>query len=367
MRGVDVEGLLRRLSSDGSEAENALRVVAFFDRLVETRGGLEELTRSSARLVGAPAGFVGDSGQRSWAFDTRGREMAGEIADDALTQIVTSDTGPAGTVWIVGEPENTSLAELIVERMALSAGIILGRSGSPSGVVHAPALLGLLVRDASLEERVSHLEALGFRREWSVRVLIASSSASTSPVNELLQQWAHSAGVRCSSTQLDDGFEISLVHDHGDLTADRLPKWPFLCAFGSRTSALEAHDSRETARHAIKLSSATLGPRVVDYETIGPLAHLAELSPAQASTTRLVRQLIFLSQSDSGSGELLALDMFCRHRSLRAASAELNLHHSSLAHRLKNVEKKLQVDLTDSPTVFTLTVALQLYRIAGWA
>ncbi|MBC7760413.1 MAG: helix-turn-helix domain-containing protein [Candidatus Saccharibacteria bacterium] len=52
---------------------------------------------------------------------------------------------------------------------------------------------------------------------------------------------------------------------------------------------------------------------------------------------------------------------------MRAASAELNLHHSSLAHRLKNVEKKLQVDLTDSPTVFMLTVALQLYRIAGWA
>ena len=362
-----MEGLLRRLSSDGSEAENALRVVAFFDRLVETRGGLEELIRSSARLVGAPAGFVGDGAQRNWAFDTRGREMSGEIADDALTQIVGSDTGPVGTVWIVGEPENTSLAELIVERMALSAGIILSRLGSPSGGIHAPALLGLLARDASLDDRASHLDALGFRREWSVRVLVASSSAHKSPVNRMIQQWAHSAGVRWSGIQLDDGFEISLVHDHGALSIDRLPNWPFLCAFGSRTSALEAHDSHETARQAIKLTSATLGPRVVDYETIGPMSHLAALSPAQASTTRLVRQLMFLSQSDSGTGELLALDMFCRHRSLRAASAELNLHHSSLAHRLKNVEKKLQVDLTDAPTVFMLTVALQLYRIAGWA
>lgn len=362
-----MEGLLRRLSSDGSEAENALRVVAFFDRLVETRGGLEELVRSSARLVGAPAGFVGEGRQRNWAFDTRGRELADEIAGDALTQIVSSEVGPIGTVWIVRAPENASLADLIVERMALSANIMLSRLEGPAVTDRPPALLELFARDTSLEERASHLEALGFRREWSVRVLIASASEKKSPVNEAVQQWAHSVGVRCTGTQLDDGFEIALVHDHGDLSVDRLPNWPFLAAFGSRTSALEARDSRETARQAIKLTSATLGPRVVDYETIGPLSHLAALAPDQASTTRLVRQLVFLSQSDSGSGELLALDMFCRYRSLRAASAALNLHHSSLAHRLKNVEKKLQVDLTDSPTVFMLTVALQLYRIADWA
>jgi hypothetical protein len=361
-----VEGILRRLSAEGSEAENAIRVIAFFDRLVETRAGLEELIRSSARLVSAPAGFASETLDKSWAFDARGRPLDSEVPHDAFARSVVTDSRTAGIVWVQSFSKNAALGDLIIERMGLAASIILGRAISTAVSPDTSPLGQLLAREIAAQDRANSAWSLGFRVDWTVRVLVAATEGGLSVVDSAIQSWAKSRDIKCSKAQIDDRFIVALIQDVGNFAVTTYPNWSFLSALGSRVSVLEAYESLETARQAIYLTSADLGPKFVDYENLGPLVHIAALSPTVAKNTNFVEQLTFLSQSEVGRGELIALDTFCRFHSLRAASAQMNLHHSSLAHRLKNAEKKLNIDLSDSQTFLAVSVALQLFRISQW-
>nr|WP_254071332.1 MULTISPECIES: helix-turn-helix domain-containing protein [unclassified Rathayibacter] len=71
-----------------------------------------------------------------------------------------------------------------------------------------------------------------------------------------------------------------------------------------------------------------------------------------------------LVRTPVGLGEILALDAYCRHANVRAAAAELLLHHSSLGHRLKNVGTKLGIDVFVAAQRNDVWLALQLLRIA---
>ena len=362
-----MEGLLRRLSSDGSEAENALRVIAFFERLVQARGGVEELVRSSARLIGAPAGFTDEASLLSAAFDDHGHRIPSQRPQGALSKAVANDQGFFGTVWINQAPDNLSLSELVIERMALSAAIILGRTADRPMAVETSELAKILAPESSREQRTIAARTLGFRADWAINVLVIDSAARLVDADQSVQDWAKKNNLRSSHLQIDEKFLVALVHDVGSAVTLPHPSWEMVSAFGSRTGITEAHDSLATAIQAIHLASRELGPTHVDYESLGPLSHLVEIDPRSAGSSQMVKQLVFLSQSDSGRAEIRALDAFCRHRSLRTAAAELNLHHSSLAHRLKNAQRKLSVDLSNSEGLFQLSLSLELYRIAAWS
>jgi len=359
-----MEGLLRRLSSDGSEAENALRVIAFFDRLVEARGGIEELVRSSARLIGAPAGFGSDADLYTIGFNDRGRTVPGAPPQNAVVKPVTVDAVSYGWVWIDGSSENVFLVELVAERMAMAAATILSRASSGAQTEQSTALERVLSVDLPREERLSAARLLGFRPEWNVRVAALQTTKSLSSITKELGSWASTHGLKASAPQLHDKLVVALVHDPGPGMSVPSPSFAALTALGSRQALGDAAASFETARQALQLTSELLGPRFIDYESLGPLTHLSALSPDQAEETVLVKKLTFLARSETGTAELLALDAFCQCRSLRTAAAKLNLHHSSLANRLKNASRKLELDLDDPSSLFQLSVSLQLYRIA---
>ena len=52
-----MRGLLLRLSGLDADAESAVRVIGFFDRLITERVGLDALVRSTAELAGCPVGL----------------------------------------------------------------------------------------------------------------------------------------------------------------------------------------------------------------------------------------------------------------------------------------------------------------------
>ncbi|MET3769813.1 hypothetical protein ABIB15_002517 [Marisediminicola sp. UYEF4] len=342
-------------------------MIAFFDRLVETRGGLDELVRSSARLIGAPAGFASEAGVGGCAFDDRGRRVSTDPPQDVISLAVTTSSRRFGRVWIANSSDNVSLGELVIERMALSAATILERSPSSSRADETNDLTVVLSRDAPAELRTDAIRGLGFRAEWDVRVLVIAPTMSAAEADTSVREWAHFHHLQASQIHRDDQFLVALVRDVAQGTPLPPPPWSALTSIGCRAGIIDAHVSLATARRAIHLTSAVLGPTFVDCETLGALSHLADIHPAAAGSTHLVTRLTFLAQSESGRAELIALDAFCRHRSLRSASMELNLHHSSLAHRLKNAERKLNLDLAASDALFQLALSLQLYRIAGWS
>ena len=163
-----MEGLLKRISAEGSEAENALRVVAFFDELVGHRSPLDALVRSTARLIGAPAGFESHSGGSSWSFDAIGRPYGTGVPAGARTQLVALERGYGGVAWILPETSNYSLAELVLERMALSAAIVLGRDTGEGAHAEESSLARLLDPRNSLDDRRLDAQLLGFRSTGAV-------------------------------------------------------------------------------------------------------------------------------------------------------------------------------------------------------
>ncbi len=359
-----MEGLLRRLSADGSEAENALRVIAFFDRLVEARGAIDEVVRSSARLIGGNAGYQAESGDPAISYDSRGRVSPASPSSASLIKNVASQTAALGQVWIDTSTDNAALGELVVERMALAAGIVLGREARATSSGQWSAVATLIATDASPTEREEAARAIGFRVDWTIRAVVVLHNLASTPTDAQIQKWADESGAKATTSHQDDAASIVLVHERNPNSPIGGPPWSALTGIGSRAAITDASESLRTARLAVRLTSSILGPTVVDYDKIGPFAQLSSISREAAGSSALVKQLIYLAQSDTGRAELEALDGFCRYRALRPASIEMNLHHSSLANRLKNAERKIDINLDSTDDVAQLTLALQLYRIA---
>jgi hypothetical protein len=359
-----MEGLLRRIAAEGSEAENALRVVAFFDELVAHRSSPDALVRSTARLIGAPAGFISDSGNSSWSFDSRGRQLGPGIPVAARVLRVTIDGGFVGNAWILPETSNYTLAELVLERMAMSAGIILGRDSGESAHVQASSLSRLVDPGTPASERVADAQALGFRDSWLVRAIVAKEVETSDRFHEAVRVWSRSLNVKCTAPITDGDLHIVLVHETGKTSFKGLTDWSGLIAMGPRVNVWDASVSLAAAREALRLTSRTLGPHSLDYEQLGPLRFLAAVPPAEAAEDALVKELVLLCHSHSGRAQVHALDSFCRNGSLRAAAAELSLHHSSLANRLENISQKLGFDLSDSEQRLSISMSLFLFRVA---
>jgi hypothetical protein len=336
-----VEGLLRRIATEKSEAESALRVVAFFDQLVAHRSSPQALVRSSARLIGAPAGYSSEIGGESWGVDASGRPISQLVPPHARTQRVTVGAVEIGKVWILPDTSNHALADLVLERMALSAAIIVGREPGESLNSETATLTRLLDRTTSLEDRAVCAESLRMRPTWRVRAVILKSAGSQFEVRQLIADWARECGIRCTSPIMDEDAMLAVFHDTDAALLDNLSGWPGLVAIGSRVSVLDARESVDSAKSAIRLCSLEFGPRLVDHDSLGALRHIAAVDPEVADNDPLVVRLKAMLESETGRAEVKALDAFCRHTSLRSAAVELNLHHSSLANRLENVSRKL--------------------------
>src|SRR3954469_13839047 len=123
-----MKGLLLRLSGLDADAENAVRVIGFFDRLITDRAGLDALVRSTAELAGCPVG-VHAPGQ--------GLSLRAEPGAD----VVTPGPAPAGAatrlleggvvVWVARAGAPAPLDAMRLERFAIAAAILLEHSGVP--------------------------------------------------------------------------------------------------------------------------------------------------------------------------------------------------------------------------------------------
>lgn len=358
-----VEGLLKRLSDEGSEAENALRVIAFFDELISHRAMFDALVRSTARLIGAPAGFHSDSGGPTWSFDAIGRPGSEGVPPRALQRHVKTAQGTSGVAWILTRTSNHTLADLVLERMALAASIILDRDVGEDAR-EGTFLSRVLDSRRSADDRRLDAQLLGFRSTWKIRMCLIRS-ANESPLDlDAVVAWSKARHVRMATLTEAPGI-VAMIQDSGTWSANDLSRPEWLVGVGTSEPMEDAHRSLESARFASRLCSRLLGPAVVDAATIGPLSFLGSVSPAQAQRDETVRMLLMLAKSETTVPELVALDCFCRHASLRAAASELNLHHSSLASRLENISGRLGRDIRQPDERFFLSVALQLFRVAN--
>jgi sugar diacid utilization regulator len=361
-----VDGVLKRLSTSQSEAEDAIRAIAFFERLVAAKAGADEIVRSAAQLTGLLAGLKGKPGFPSFACTPHGQKVDAEPPSGALTRGIEIASELVATVWLLESDAVTSLTELILERMAMAAESVFVRGMTAGAFVGSP-LMQLLTRDTADADRAAAARAIGFHTTWPVRAMAVKPTAPESELNNELQSWGARNSIEVTRIVVDRGVGVCLIHDLPSEWEGKFAESGLQFALGSKATLQKAYESSETAQFALRMTSSLLGPRHADFERLGSMQVIARVDPEEAAGSRLVQQLRFLVRTPNGLAEVRALDSFCEHRSLRKASIALNLHHTSVNYRLKSIERKLGVTLADEGAMFELSFALKLLRIAEWS
>ncbi|MFW6722621.1 PucR family transcriptional regulator [Streptomyces sp. MAR4 CNY-716] len=421
-----MKGLLVRLSSLDADAAAAVRVIAHFQALLG--GGAvdpEVLVRSTAALAGCPAGLVRpaeapDRTGRAVRFAPDGAELpcggppgsAGAAGSAGPAGAAGPESGlrslaPAGCVWLERAGGPGPLDDLVLEWMALAAGMSPPRPARPPHVADPALVETVLSEREAVEDRVRALRLLGLSPERPLRVVAVSGGRDADAGVEavaLLARGVPGATVRIAAM---DALAAVLVQpaDGGAGTAGELARGLSLAAaervrgrvpgrtggaapragdgerggpgdgtqspvrarfgVGGGAAPVRAHVSWAEARTALRFAGAGgPGETVVDHDALGPLALLAEVPADRLRADPGVRALTALAARDGGGSSIAALDAFCRTGSLRRAAAELHLHHSSVAARLARAQTVLGGRLREPDDRLRARLALYAWRLA---
>ncbi|MFW6691004.1 PucR family transcriptional regulator [Streptomyces sp. MAR4 CNX-425] len=420
-----MKGLLVRLSSLDADAAAAVRVIAHFQALLGAGGVAPEvLARSTAALAGCPAGLSGGGASRAVRFGPDGAELPAGTGEAAGEVSGRRSVAPAGCVWLERDGGPGPLDDLVLEWMALAAGVSPPRPAPPPHVADPALVETVLSAREAVEDRTRALRLLGLGPERPLRVVAVAGGRETDAgvaAVALLARGVPGATVRIAAM---DALAAVLVqaaeggaHTAGELARDLsfaaaervrgrgrgrrrgsaagapgTEGRPAATAAGGRpdgpgrrpgggapergggarfgvgggVAPLRAHVSWAQARTALRFAG-TGGPgeTVVDHDALGPLALLAEVPVERLRADPGVRALTDLAAQDGGESALAALDAFCRTGSLRRAAAELHLHHSSVAARLARAEGALGVRLREPDDRLRARLALYAGRLAA--
>jgi hypothetical protein len=335
-RGV-MKGLLLRLSGLDADAENAVRVIGFFDRLITDRASLDVLVRSTARLAGCPAGVHAPA---------QGLALRAEPDAD----VAASDRVPAGAavrpleggvvVWVAREGAPTPLDDILLERFAIATAILLEHTSVPLPALGDPALVELVLSEGiGTAERSRALHLLGLDTTARLRVLAATGA-------DLAGRTATFGEMRAVLTADGPGT----------------PPPGARIGVGPVVPALELARSWQAARTALRFTADT--EPVVWSDRLGSLTALAgALGPADLAVLPDVQALDRLAGEPHGEDILAALTALCATGSARKAAAVLHRHHSTMPARLARAGSVLGFDVDSPAGRFRLHLALMLRRL----
>ncbi|WP_344294708.1 helix-turn-helix domain-containing protein, partial [Streptomyces synnematoformans] len=360
-----MKGLLVRLSSLDADAAAAVRVIAHFQALLGGGGVAPEvLVRSTAALAGCPAGLAagGADGVVDGGVVRFGPDGSRPASGSSGAVSGRRPVAPAGSVWLERDGGPGPLDDLVLEWMALAAGMSPRRPAPPPHVVD-PALVEIVLsaREA-VEDRMRALRLLGLGPERPLRVVAAAGGgegdAGVAAV-ALLARGVPGATVRIAAMDTlaavlvqtaegGAGVAGELARDLSLAAAERVRGRAPARGHGARfgvgggVTPVRAHASWAQARTALRFAGAGgPGETVVDHDALGLLALLGDVPAERLRADPGVRALTALAARDGGEPAIAALEAFCRTGSLRRAAAELHLHHSSVAARLARAEAAL--------------------------
>jgi hypothetical protein len=372
-----VEGLLVRLSALDADAEAAVRVIAYFDALIENGAAVAALVRSAAALAECPAGAALADGRR-----TRMRPDGTPLPDhEPVVESGGLDLGTRGRVWLERPAAPGPLDDLVLERFAIAARV-LGRPARRTPAPHLadPGLVELVLgeREAA-EDRARALRLLGLDTGRPVR-LIAVSATDRDPGVEAVGLVARGTDVRevrvavvgavaAVVLQPRSGPDAAVAQLRAAL-AERArergtPGAGLRVGIGGAVDGLAARASWLQARTALRFADPGLTDEaLVEHAALGPVALLAELPVERLRAEPDVLALDELAATPGGALDVATLEAFCRTGSLRQAAAALHLHHSSVAGRLAHVEDALGLRLDEPDGRFRARLAVLARRLA---
>ncbi|WP_306932462.1 PucR family transcriptional regulator [Streptomyces luteogriseus] len=407
--------LAGRLTALDPDAGAAVRVIAYFDRLAESRAGLEALVRGAAVLAGCPARLVDPERRVHVRVETDGtRRDTGTPPDPAWPAVRLSPDGTAmlwlerggdgaGPAGVVSGPVTVARAgggdaehggpaavldprpaqaaapgqartqrtpsvvdAVILERAAGAVRLVLDRTRGRAPA-HDPALVETLL-DATAPEpaRLHAARRLGLDPTAPARAVaplngrprVIPAAPEAGPGNRL------SASVSPQGTEGTDRASANVSLDRPALPGPRLPAGRL--GVGSAVPVLELPRSWAEARTALRFTAEGTpqdpGPRVVYADELGGVALLADLVPPGSEPPADVRSL----EAAAATAHWLpvTLHAITSTSSLRAAAAEINVHHSTLQERLAHAEHLLGWPIRTPQGRLRLHLALTMRRLA---
>jgi PucR C-terminal helix-turn-helix domain len=341
-----MEALVERLSHLDTQAEGAIRVVVFYDTLIQRRVDLPALARASAGLAECVTGIRLHGTGRTIRVGPDGRQALAAPPSASSTVPITLDEEEIGTVWLERSGPPGPLDQLLLDRLAIAAAAVLERYGPARTTMADPALVELAISaDSDQAARARALRLLGFAADLPIRVAAVRSQL---PLDQV-------GGLVCPARLV----KAALLADVGVLLATTLDPARFPAGVRAGIAAADRPDrSWRQARTALRFTTAR--QPVVHYTDLGALALLAEVPQDGVGDNADVAAIARMAGNPD---DLETLDAYCDTGSLRRAAELLHLHHSSVARRLDQLGKTLGVDLTEPTGLLRARLALTAWRL----
>ncbi|GAA3446660.1 helix-turn-helix domain-containing protein [Planomonospora venezuelensis] len=359
-----MQELLLHLSALDAGAENAVRVIAYFDSLMRDRASVPVLLQATARLARCRVGLTDAAAGKHLSVSPGGpvehaAEHAAEHAGGPPPSAVLRPLGSGlGTVWMELPAPARGFEEIMLDRFAQAAEVALERASARARAGEDPALVELaLSAGAGEAERSRALRLLGFGPAAPLRVLAVPDEDGGAALVAHLRAAGHHA--RSASM---GGAAAVLAAPPG---VGALPDGQ-RAGLGPAVPGGRAADSWAGARAALRFTGPHPADRVVDWAGLGALALFAEHVPDEAvAALPDVRALQGLARLPHGAEALEAVRALCAEGSVRRAAAAVHLHHSSLAARIARAETVLGFPLADPAGRLRAHLALRLLRLVS--
>lgn len=328
-----MQELVGRLTAVDAEATETLKVISYFDALINGHATTEVLLRGAAILSGCAAGQT--VGGKTMRVDATGIRAAAPPGDWPSRQFEDG-----GIVWIERSGAPHANDEMILERLAIAAGIAYERT-SPAAASRR-ALETIIDDQASAEARSDAAKRLHLDPQARYRIVATGDTDTGAPTGRVPAVVVGTAygPVRAALTD-----ETSSLRRAG---------------IGIPSTPTSLPESWASALIALRLSS----PRepVVDAADLGALLPLARAADAAPHGMPDVEALTDLVTSHPGAEALL--DAIAGTESLRAAGVEAGLHHSTVQARAEQYSTALGFDIRSPRGRVRLSLALALHRLA---
>lgn len=401
--------LAGRLTALDPDAGAAVRVIAYFDTLAESRAGLEALVRGAAVLAGCPARLVDVERRVHVRVEPDGRRQDSDRPPDPAwpSAPLVADGVPALWLERAVTAEPSVVDAVILERAAGALRVVLDRTRgrAPLSPADDPALVETVLDPTATEgARLHAARRLGLDPDDPAGRARAVATLGGRPRILRVRREGRPADGESRDRRggrLTDGTSRGRQDGRpSDGTSrDRHGGRPGDGASGDpRGSRLEHGESRDRwdgrpgeaelprgrvgvgpavpvlglpgswdgARIALRFtaegSARDPGERVVYADDLGGIALLAELIAPGAEPPSDVRDL---ERAAADSPWMLAtLHAVASTASLRAAATGINVHHSTLQDRLTHAEALLGWPVRTPQGRLRLHLALTMWHLA---
>jgi hypothetical protein len=364
-----VRALVRYISKVDTHTEGALRVIAYFDALVEHRATLDACVRAAAGLSQCAAGLRDEASTRSIRFNQRGVALDGMPVPTTSRTVRIGDR-KVGEVWLERGDSALPLDDLVIERMALAVGALWRSSTRPSRSTGS-LIETVVAGGSSKEERAGALRLLGLAPDRPTEV-VAVACRDTDGLTDALARVRELIGERYA----DGGVYRSAVLGNvgavlGQRALDDGDNAPLSRLLGLRLGVARATDDGQIADAWQQAQTASrfcglLGlSNQVAYDELGSLAAVALVPQPNMESNPDVQALIELARTTRGKATIKTLEKWLGSRSRRAAAAALHVHHSSVGYQLSLAEKSLGLDLEEPRGRLRAELAVIMWRMSA--